>query len=61
MGQAHLPLESPKARAKESYGPSSTIQSTKQYRHVAEDNSVLGRSKTPPEEEATKRRRVKLV
>ena len=51
MGQAHLPLESPKARAEENYGPSSTIQSTKQFCDVVEDNSVLGRSKTPPEEE----------
>ena len=46
MGQAHSPLESPKAQAKENYGPSSTIQSTKQFCDVAEDNSVLGRSKT---------------
>ena len=51
MGQAHLSLESPRARAKESYGPSSTVQSTRQFRDVAEDNLVLGRFKTPPEEE----------
>ena len=51
MGQAHLPLESPKAQAEENYSPSSTIQTTKQFGDVAEDNSVLGRSKTPPEEE----------
>ena len=51
MDQTHLPLENPKARAKEDYGPSSTLQSTEQFCDVAEDNSVLGRSKTPPEEE----------
>ena len=51
MGQAHLPLESPKARAEENYSPSSTMQSTKQFCDAAEDNSVLGRSKTSPEEE----------
>ena len=51
MDQAHLPLESPKARAKENYGSSSTMQSTKYFYGAAEDNSVLGRSKTSPEEE----------
>ena len=45
------PLESPKARAEENYGPGFTMQSTQQFRGAAEDNSVLGRSKTPPEEE----------
>ena len=49
MGQAHLPVESPKAQAEESYGPSSTIQSTKQFWDAVEDSSVLGRSKIPPE------------
>ena len=49
MGQAHLSVESPKAQAEENYGPSSTIQSTKQFWDAAEDNSVLGRSKIPPE------------
>ena len=49
MGQAHLPVESPKAQAEESYGPSSTIQSTKQFWDAAEDSSVLGRSKIPSE------------
>ena len=51
MGQAHLPLESPKAWAEENYGPSPTMQSTKQFCDAAEDDSVLGRSKTSPEEE----------
>ena len=51
MGQAHLPVESPKARAEENYGPNSTIQSTKEFWDAAEDNSVLDRSKIPPEEE----------
>ena len=49
MGQAHLPVESPKAQAEESYGPSSTMQSTKQFWEAAEDSSVLGISKIPPE------------
>ena len=44
-------VENPKVRAKENYGPSSTIQSTKQFWDAAEDNSVLGKSKIPPEEE----------
>ena len=43
-------LENPKAQAEESCGPSSTIQSTKQFWEAAEDSSVLGRSKIPPEE-----------
>ena len=51
MDQAHLPLESPKARAEENYGPSSTMQSTKQFCGAAEDNSVLGRSKTSPKKD----------
>ena len=42
-------LENPKAQAEESCGPSSAIQSTKQFWEVAEDSSVLGRSKIPPE------------
>ena len=42
-------LENPKAQAEESCGPSSTIQSTKQFWEAAEDSSVLGRSKIPPE------------
>ena len=50
MGQAHLPVESPRAQAEENYGPSSTIQSTKQFWEAAEDNSVLGRFRIPPEE-----------
>ena len=53
MDQAHLPLESPKARAEDNYGPSSTMQSTKQFCGAAKDNSVLGRSKN-----LTKGRRV---
>ena len=42
-------LENPKAQAEESCGPSSTIQSTKPFWEAAEDNSVLGRSRIPPE------------
>ena len=49
MGQAHLLVESPKAQAEESYGPSSIIESTRQLWDTAEDSSVLGRSKIPPE------------
>ena len=51
MDQAHLPLESPKAWAEGNYGLSSTMQSTKQFCGAAEDNLVLGRSKTSPKEE----------
>ena len=42
-------LESPKAPAEERCGPSSTIQSTRQFWEAAEDSSVLGRSRIPPE------------
>ena len=42
-------LENPKAQAEESCSPSSTIQSTKQFWEAAEDSSVLGRSRIPPE------------
>ena len=42
-------LENPKAQAEESCGPSSTIQSTKPFWEAAEDNSVLSRSRIPPE------------
>ena len=42
-------LENPEAQAEESYDPSSTIQSTKQFREAVEDSSILGRSRIPPE------------
>ena len=42
-------LENPKAQAEESCSPSSTIQSTKQFWEAAEDSSVLGRFRIPPE------------
>ena len=42
-------LENPKAQTEESCGPNSTIQSTKPFWEAAEDNSVLGRSRIPPE------------
>ena len=42
-------LENPKAQAEKSCGPNSTIQSTKQFWEAAEDSSVLGRSRFPPE------------
>ena len=42
-------LENPKAQAEESCGPSSTIQSIKQFWEAAEDSSVLDRSRIPSE------------
>ena len=41
VDQAHLPLESPKARSEES---------TKEFWEAAEDSVVLGRSIVPPEQ-----------
>ena len=52
MGQAHSLVGSPKAHAEESYGPSSAYKAQDSCGDAAEDSSVLGRPKSPPEKGA---------
>ena len=52
MGQAHLLVGSPKAHAEDSYGSSSAYKAQDSFGDTAEDSSVLGRPRNPPEKGA---------